>query len=143
MPAPVWLLLYMVQRPTLIASLCWGQVQVNSTTPSACFEAIEAGRKTKHGKNIVLLRTVLGSPTTRLHPIPRLFAHRDMWIGALGRLGSVLPTTGGSLIALLSDLFGKASLLRFMNTCWLCRPTDQDSNVESKECLAFFRMLVF
>jgi Chromo (CHRromatin Organisation MOdifier) domain len=22
--------------------------------------------------------------------------------------------------------------------CWLCRPTDQDSNVESKECLAFF-----
>jgi hypothetical protein len=27
--------------------------------------------------------------------------------------------------------------------CWLCRPTDQDSNVESKECLAFFRMLVF
>jgi hypothetical protein len=21
--------------------------------------------------------------------------------------------------------------------CWLCRPTDQDSNVESKECLAF------
>jgi hypothetical protein len=29
------------------------------------------------------------------------------------------------------------------HTCWLCRPTDQDSNVESKECLAFFRMLVF
>jgi hypothetical protein len=27
--------------------------------------------------------------------------------------------------------------------CWLCRPTDQDSNVESKECLAIFRMLVF
>jgi hypothetical protein len=27
--------------------------------------------------------------------------------------------------------------------CWLCRPTDQDSNVESKECLAFFRMPVF
>jgi hypothetical protein len=27
--------------------------------------------------------------------------------------------------------------------CWLCRPTDQDSNVESKECLALFRMLVF
>jgi hypothetical protein len=27
--------------------------------------------------------------------------------------------------------------------CWLCRPTDQDGNVESKECLAFFRMLVF
>jgi hypothetical protein len=65
----------------------------------------------------VLLRTVLGSPTTRLHPIPRLFARRDLWIGALGRLGSALPTTGGSLIALLSDRFGKASLLRFMNTC--------------------------
>jgi hypothetical protein len=30
-----------------------------------------------------------------------------------------------------------------MRLCWLCRPTDQDSNVESKECLAFFRMLVF
>jgi hypothetical protein len=31
----------------------------------------------------------------------------------------------------------------YVSLCWLCRPTDQDSNVESKECLAFFRMLVF
>jgi hypothetical protein len=30
-----------------------------------------------------------------------------------------------------------------LRPCWLCRPTDQDSNVESKECLAIFRMLVF
>jgi hypothetical protein len=32
---------------------------------------------------------------------------------------------------------------RDLDGCWLCRPTDQDSNVESKECLAFFRMLLF
>jgi RNase H-like domain found in reverse transcriptase/Reverse transcriptase (RNA-dependent DNA polymerase) len=34
-------------------------------------------------------------------------------------------------------------VLHAAGNCWLCRPTDQDSNVESKECLAFFRMLVF
>jgi hypothetical protein len=35
-------------------------------------------------------------------------------------------------------------IFRFVpHDCWLCRPTDQDSNVESKECLVFFRMLVF
>jgi hypothetical protein len=38
---------------------------------------------------------------------------------------------------------GLASAKNIMSACWLCRPTDQDSNVESKECLAFFRMLVF
>jgi hypothetical protein len=69
---------YMMQRPTLVAFLRWGQVQITPTTLSVRFDAIAARHKTKHGNTIFLLRAVPGGRKTRLYPIPLRFAYPDL-----------------------------------------------------------------
>jgi hypothetical protein len=60
-------------------------------------------------------------------------AYPDAWIGLQNTL----------YVATEIRRWSGDHLSQYIPCCWLCRPTDQDSNVESKECLAFFRMLVF
>jgi hypothetical protein len=96
----------------------------------------EAFRKVEPSKKVG--RVLFKAKNTSLAKMARVEGKLDgkTIIGALDT-GATSSAVTRSFVTMLQGEGYRVSI------CWLCRPTDQDSNVESKECLALFRMLVF
>jgi hypothetical protein len=79
---------YLIQRPTLVATLTWRQEDVSRRTLVVRIAALAVGRKNKDGRTLVLRPAVPDGHPARHHPITFLAAYLALWFRFRSRTSS-------------------------------------------------------